>query len=200
MRQSGEHRIEAQRGAVWAALNDPDVLARCIDGCEEMRQVGDDAFVAKVRAMVGPVSALFEGEVKLADLDPPKSYRLLVSAKGGAAGFGKGEASVSLEEDGGATVLRYEVEGSVGGKLAQVGQRLVDAVARKTADDFFERFAEIVAPAHPGASTPPGATVGARPESGASGVTRWAGRAAAAAAVALAAILVFLWRKWLDGR
>jgi carbon monoxide dehydrogenase subunit G len=186
MRQSGEHRIEADRRTVWAALNDPDVLAKCIEGCESMAKVGDDAFVAKVRARVGPVSAMFEGEVKLADVDPPASYRLIVNAKGGAAGFGKGEAKVALDEDGAATILRYEVEGSVGGKLAQVGQRLIDGVAKKTADEFFERFAAIVGP-----TAPTEAAAAAAP----SAPNRLLYGAAAAAAVALAAILVFLLRK-----
>lgn len=188
MRQSGEYRIEADRAAVWAALNDPEVLARCIDGCEQMDKTADDAFVAKVRARVGPVSALFEGEVKLADLDPPKSYRLLVSAKGGAAGFGKGEARVTLDEDGGGTMLRYEVEGGVGGKLAQVGQRLIDGVAKKTADDFFARFTQIVGPP---AGEPP--TEEARRPVGPA--SRLAVALAIVAAIALAAILVFLLRK-----
>ena len=186
MRQAGEHRVAADRQTVWAALNDPDVLARCIEGCESMQKVGDDTFVAKVRARVGPVSALFEGEVKLADLDPPNSYRLLVSAKGGAAGFGKGEARVSLEAAGAETLLRYEAEGSVGGKLAQVGQRLIDGVAKKTADDFFARFTEIVGPA-------PAAEAAAAPTT--TPASAWFYGLAAAAAVALAAILVFLLRK-----
>ena len=188
MRQSGEYRIEADRPEVWAALNDPQVLARCIDGCEALEKTGDDTFAAKVRARVGPVSALFEGEVKLADLDPPKSYRLLASAKGGAAGFGKGEAKVTLDEDGGATVLRYEVEGSVGGKLAQVGQRLIDGVAKKTADDFFERFAAIVGP-------PTGEAAAAETVRTVGPASRLAVALAAVAAIALVAILVFLFRK-----
>jgi carbon monoxide dehydrogenase subunit G len=189
MRQSGEHRIGADRRAVWTALNDPEVLAKCIEGCESMVKVGDDAFVAKVRARVGPVSAVFEGSVKLADLDPPKSYRLVVSAKGGAAGFGKGEAKVTLAEDGGATILRYDVEGSVGGKLAQVGQRLIDGVAKKTADDFFDRFTAIVGPT----ASPAAAATSAGASTASSRQLVYG--AAAAVAVALAAIVVFLLRK-----
>ncbi|MFI4976850.1 MAG: CoxG family protein [Caulobacterales bacterium] len=146
MQQAGEYRIGAPIDAVWRALNDPDVLARCIDGCEAMTKVGDDAFAATVKAKVGPLSATFTGEIKLTDLNPPRSYTLEGSVKGGAAGFGKGTAKVSLSEDGAATLLRYEVEGSVGGKLAQVGQRLIDGAARKMADDFFASFGEIVAP------------------------------------------------------
>ncbi len=153
MQQSGEYRIGAKAEAVWCALNDPEVLAQCIEGCESLTRVGDDAFAAVVKARIGPLSATFTGEVKLADLNPPTSYTLMVSAKGGAAGFGKGTARVSLSETGGETLLRYQVEGNVGGKLAQVGQRLIDGAARKMADDFFARFGEIVAPPVPKPAT-----------------------------------------------
>jgi len=134
MRQAGEQRIEAGRQAVWDALNDPEVLARCIEGCEAMARVAEHAFQARIKARIGPLSAAFDAEIKLADLDPPNGYRLEASAKGGAAGFGKGTAAISLVPDGEGTLVRYEAEGSVGGKLAQVGQRLVDAAARKMAD------------------------------------------------------------------
>src|SRR4051812_38475918 len=124
MQQSGEYRIGAPVSAVWQALNDPEVLARCIYGCQSMERVGDNAFRAVVRAKVGPVSAPFTADVTLADVAPPRSYTLQANLKGGAAGFGKGVAKVALSEaDAGATLLRYDVEGSVGGKLAQVGQR-----------------------------------------------------------------------------
>jgi carbon monoxide dehydrogenase subunit G len=156
MRQTGEYRLGARRQAVWEALNDPAVLMRCIDGCESLEKVGDDVFKARVKAKVGPLSAAFEGEVRLADLDPPRGYTLEVSAKGGAAGFGKGVAKVALEEEADATRLTYEAEGSVGGKLAQIGQRFIDAAARKTADDFFARLGEIVAPADSAKAPPAG--------------------------------------------
>jgi carbon monoxide dehydrogenase subunit G len=146
VQQTGEFVIAAARETVWRALNDPDVLKQCIDGCQEMTRVADDAYTTTVKAKVGPVSATFAAELKLADLDPPNSYTLQAAVKGGAAGFGKGTAHVNLTEDGEATVLRYAVEGNVGGKLAQVGSRLIDAAARKMADDFFGRFGEIVAP------------------------------------------------------
>ena len=146
MQQSGEYRIGAPVGDVWRALNDPDVLARCIEGCESMVRTADDAFEAKVKAKVGPLSATFTADVKVKDIDPPHAQTLEANVKGGPAGFGKGEAKVKLSEDGAATVLRYDVEGSVGGKLAQVGQRLIDGVARKMADDFFAAFGEAVAP------------------------------------------------------
>jgi carbon monoxide dehydrogenase subunit G len=146
MRQSGEYRIQAPREAVWRALNDPGVLARSIEGCESMTQVGEGAFQASVRARIGPVSALFTGDIAIADADPPNGYTLQGAVKGGPAGFGKGSAKVTLTQDGPATILRYDVDGSVGGKLAQVGQRLIDGAARKMADDFFAKFGEIVAP------------------------------------------------------
>jgi carbon monoxide dehydrogenase subunit G len=147
MQQSGEHRIAAPRDKVWAALNDPAVLQRSIEGCEALERTGPDTLTARVRVKVGPLSAVFAGEIALKDLDPPNGYTLEVSAKGGAAGFAKGRAKVTLTADGDATVLSYAAEGSVGGKLAQVGQRLIDAAARKTADDFFEAFAAELAPA-----------------------------------------------------
>jgi len=146
LQQSGEYRLAAARSDVWRALNDPDVLARCIEGCQTMTKVADDAYTTSVKAKVGPVSATFGADLKLTDLDPPSGYTLLATVKGGAAGFGKGSARVSLTEDGSATILRYAVDGSVGGKLAQVGSRLIDAAARKMADDFFRKFGEVVAP------------------------------------------------------
>jgi uncharacterized protein len=190
MRQSGEYRIGAKRQAVWDALNDADILAKCLDGCEAMTRTGDDAFQARVKARIGPLSATFDGEVKLADLDPPASYRLEASAKGGAAGFARGTASVSLAEEGEATLLRYEVEGAVGGKLAQVGQRLVDAAARKMADDFFARFGEFVAPGASAKTEPPEAPPPAADESPRPTFGVFA--AAAVAAVALAAVVVLM--------
>jgi uncharacterized protein len=142
MEQSGERSIAAPRERVWAALNDPEVLKRCIDGCEELTRTGEATLHGVVRLRVGPVSAAFAGDVSLADVDAPTSYALQVSASGGAAGFVRGSAKVRLaDEDGGSTRLVYVAEGRVGGKLAQVGQRLIDAAARKTADDFFDRFA-----------------------------------------------------------
>ena len=146
MQQTGEYRIGAPRDAVWTALNDPDVLARCIEGCQSMVRTADDAFAASVKAKVGPVNATFQADLTLTDIKPPDSYTLNANVKGGAAGFGKGVARVSLMPEGAATLLRYEVEGQVGGKLAQVGQRLIDAATRKMADDFFAKFGDDVAP------------------------------------------------------
>lgn len=148
MEQSGEYKIAAPRERVWQALNDEVVLARCIEGCESLTRVADDAFEAKVRARIGPVSALFAADIALTEINAPASYTMRGAVKGGAAGFAKGTAKVTLTEDGpNATVLRYEIEGAIGGKLAQIGQRLVDAAARKMADDFFACFSAEVGPA-----------------------------------------------------
>ena len=146
MDMSGEYKVDAPREAVWRALNDPDVLKRAINGCETLERVGDDAFTAKVRAKVGPVSATFNGDVKITDADPPKSYTISGEGKGGAAGFAKGGADVALDEveDGAATLLRYTARADVGGRLAQLGGRLIQGTARKMADDFFARFKGLV--------------------------------------------------------
>ncbi|QCO16872.1 carbon monoxide dehydrogenase (plasmid) [Azospirillum brasilense] len=145
MDMSGSQRITAPRDKVWAALNDPDILRQCIPGCEEVLKTSDTEFTAKVVAKVGPVSAKFSGKVTLSDLDPPNGYTITGEGSGGAAGFGKGGAKVSLEPDGeAATVLTYTAHATVGGKLAQIGSRLVDATARKMADDFFNRFTAVV--------------------------------------------------------
>lgn len=145
MKMTGEHRIEAPRETVWAALNDPEILKQAIPGCEEIEKTSDTEMTAKVKAKVGPVSAKFSGVVTLSDLDPPRAYTISGEGKGGAAGFAKGGAKVRLEEDGAATVLHYEVEALVGGKLAQIGSRLIDSTAKKMANDFFTRLADVVA-------------------------------------------------------
>ncbi len=145
MQMSGERRIDAPRERVWEALNDPEVLKLCIPGCEELERSGENGFTAKVKAKVGPVSAKFAGAVTLSDLDPPRSYRISGEGKGGAAGFAKGGAEVQLEEDGGGTLLKYQVDAKVGGKLAQIGSRLIDGTANKMAGEFFDKFAETVA-------------------------------------------------------
>ena len=144
MEMSGEYRIEAPRDEVWRALNDPEILRQCIPGCEEIEKTSDTEFAAKVTAKVGPVKAKFKGKVTLSDLDPPSGYTITGEGQGGVAGFAKGGAKITLEDEGAATVLRYTATGAVGGKLAQIGSRLVDATARKMSDDFFGKLAEIV--------------------------------------------------------
>lgn len=144
MKLKEEIRIEASREEVFAALNDADILRRSIPGCEELEKVSDTQFNARVRAKVGPVRARFRGEVTLSDIKRPESYTLSGQGKGGAAGFARGEASVQLVADGDATLLRYEVSATVGGKLAQLGGRLIDGAARKLAAEFFENFKQVV--------------------------------------------------------
>jgi len=154
MEMQGEAQIPAPKQVVWDALNNPTVLRESIPGCEELNQDGDDSFTAKVKAKVGPVSARFSGKVHLSDIDPPNGYRIHGEGSGGAAGFAKGGATVSLEDDGaGGTVLKYSVEASVGGKLAQIGSRLIDGAARKLADEFFEKFAKLAAEQSSGPET-----------------------------------------------
>ena len=146
MEMQGERRIPAQRQAVWERLNDPETLKQCIPGCESIEKISDTEFTAKVVAKVGPVRASFSGKVTLSDLDPPSGYTITGEGTGGVAGFAKGSAKVALEEEGGETVLRYEVQAQVGGKLAQIGSRLIDATARKMADQFFSKFVEVMTP------------------------------------------------------
>ena len=142
MEQSGEYLIAGSRERVWEALNDPAVLERCIDGCRTMTPVGDDSFEAVVAARVGPVRATFTAAIALRDVEPPESYRLEVQVKGGVAGFAKGTAEVELAAVAAdQTLLKYRIAGGIGGKLAQIGSRLVDGAARKMAATFFERFA-----------------------------------------------------------
>ncbi len=158
---TGQFRIAAPREQVWAALNDPEILARAVPGCESIEKTSDTDFVAKVTIQIGPVKAKFNGKVRLSDLDPPKRYRIEGEGQGGVAGFGKGGAEVELEEDGAETILKYTAKATVGGKLAQLGARLIDATAAKLAGEFFQRFAEAVAP------TPVPAAVGAGAEAAA---------------------------------
>jgi hypothetical protein len=141
----GEQMIAAPLRSVWAALNDPDVLRRSIEGCESFEKTSDTSFVARVVARIGPVKAGFGGTVSLTDVDPPYGYTLVGEGTGAGAGFATGQARVRLAEVGGATRLSYEVRADVGGKLAQIGARLIDQTARKLADGFFARFAAIVA-------------------------------------------------------
>lgn len=150
MDMNGEYRIAASRERVWAALNDPEVLKQAIPGCEEMTKLSDTELEASAKARIGPVSARFKGKVTLSNLNPPESYTLSGEGSGGAAGFAKGEAQVTLVEDGENTILRYAVKASIGGKLAQIGQRLVDGAAKKMADDFFDTFSELAGGKVPG--------------------------------------------------
>jgi uncharacterized protein len=166
MEMTGEFRIPAPRQRVWEGLNDPEVLKQCIPGCQSLEKVSDTEFNGRVVAAVGPVRATFGGKVTLSDLDPPQSYTIAGEGSGGVAGFAKGSAKVNLAEDGGVTVLNYAVQAHVGGKLAQIGSRLIDSVARKMAENFFTRFVAAVAP-EAAAEAVPTAPVAAEPEAAA---------------------------------
>lgn len=141
MDMSGQYKITAPREKVWKALNDPKVLKICIPGCEEIVKRSDTEMDAVATVALGPVKAKFRGRVTLSDLNEPESYTLSGEGQGGAAGFAKGEAKVKLTQDGDGTILDYVVKANIGGKLAQLGQRLIDGAAKKMADDFFARFA-----------------------------------------------------------
>lgn len=160
MEIKGEYKIAAPREKVFAALNDPAILQACIPGCESLEKTSDTEMKAKVRMRIGPVSAAFSGKVTLSDLDPPNGYRISGEGQGGAAGFAKGGAVVALKEDGSDTVLTYNVDAQVGGKIAQVGARLIDGTARKLADEFFSKFAAMVGgpPATEAVAAGPGAS------------------------------------------
>jgi carbon monoxide dehydrogenase subunit G len=142
MDMTGEQRIAAPKQVVWEALNDVEALKASIPGCEEVEKKSDTEFTAKVRLAIGPVKARFTGEVTLSDIDAPNGYTLSGQGAGGVAGFGKGEAKVTLNEDGEETVISYTAHASVGGKLAQIGQRLIDSTAKKLAGQFFSNFSD----------------------------------------------------------
>jgi hypothetical protein len=140
MEMTGEQRIPASQEETWKALNDPDVLKACIPGCESITLVNENEYNVAMTARVGPVSAKFRGRLQLSDIKPPQSYSLTFEGQGGPAGFAKGAAQVKLVPEKSDTLLRYDVKANVGGKLAQIGSRLIDAAAKKVADEFFQNF------------------------------------------------------------
>ena len=144
MDMTGERRIPAPRQTVWEALNDPEVLKVSIPGCESLERLEGDQMKATAAVKVGPMSARFSGKVHLTDIDPPNGYRISGEGQGGPAGFAKGGANVALKDDGSDTLLSYQVNAQVGGKLAQLGARLIDATAKQMADQFFDRFSRQV--------------------------------------------------------
>lgn len=152
MEIKGEYKIAAPRDKVFAALNDQAVLKACIPGCESLEKLSDTEMTAKVRLRIGPVSAAFSGKVTLSDIDPPNGYKISGEGQGGVAGFAKGGAVVKLADGDGGTVLTYDVDAQVGGKIAQVGARLISGTAKKLADQFFGKFAESVGAPAPVAS------------------------------------------------
>lgn len=154
MQMTDSQRIEAPREKVWEALNDPEVLKASIPGCEELTKDSDTEMEAKVKLKVGPVKATFGGKVTLKDLDPPNGYTIEGEGSGGVAGFARGEARVRLEADGpDATILHYDVDAKIGGKLAQLGARLIDSTAKRLAGEFFANFSEQVAPSSAAAAS-----------------------------------------------
>jgi len=153
MDMTGERRIEASRETVWQALNDPAVLKASIPGCESLEKLSDTDMKAIASVKIGPIAARFNGAVHLSDIDPPNGYTIGGEGQGGVAGFAKGGAKVRLEPAGEATVLQYEVHAQVGGRIAQLGARLIDASAKQMADSFFDRFSAQVAPPPPAPPT-----------------------------------------------
>ncbi len=153
MEMKGEQLVPASQTQVWDALNDPAVLKACVPGCESIDKLTDNEYQVLMVARVGPVSAKFKGKLSISDQKPPDSYAIAFDGQGGVAGFGKGNANVSLAPEGDATRLSYAVKATVGGKLAQIGSRLVDAAARKIADSFFKAFNEKVASMYGGSET-----------------------------------------------
>ena len=154
MEMSGEQLIPASQADTWTALNDPEILKACVPGCESITLTAENEYLVLMTARIGPVSAKFKGKLALSDLDPPNSYSIAFDGQGGVAGFGKGGAKVQLAAADGGTRLTYQVKANVGGKLAQIGSRLVDAAAKKLSADFFNAFNAKVAslqPAHGGA-------------------------------------------------
>lgn len=154
MDMQDSQRIAAPRAVVWAALNDPDVLKACIPGCDSIEKLGENELQAHVTLKIGPVKASFSGKVTLSNIDPPNGYTISGEGQGGAAGHARGGADVRLEEEGEETVLNYTVRAEVGGKIAQLGSRLIDATAKKLAGEFFDKFAEVVAPETESDETP----------------------------------------------
>ena len=176
MEISGEYQIDSSRETVWQALNDPEMLKKCIPGCESLEKVSDTELKATVMAAIGPVRARFNTRLSLENLKPPESYTLAGESKAGVAGFGRGSADVTLTENEGGTLLRYTADFKVGGKLAQVGSRLVVGATRKTADDFFGTFAR---------ELDPGAAKVEAEDSAGDGVRSWTWFAVAGAVVVL---------------
>lgn len=196
MEMTGERRIPASRQTVWDALNDPEILKQCIAGCETLDKTSDTEFSARVTSRVGPVSAKFAGKVQLSDIDPPNGYTISGEGQGGVAGFARGGAKVALADDGAGTLLTYEANGTVGGKLAQIGSRLIDSTARKMADDFFDKFAEAVGSS--AAAEAPAAEPEAAPEAAPEPASRseglspavWIGGLVAIAVIVLVIVLM----------
>jgi len=192
MELSGERTISASVPDTWAALNDPETLKACVAGCESLERVADDAFAAVVAMRIGPVSALFNGNLKLTNVQAPTSYTINFDGQGGVAGFGKGSADVSLAAiDPITTRLGYRARATVGGKMAQIGSRLIDATAAKITDDFFAAFeAQLLARAPESVRAAAAAAAPAPRVREPAGALGWA----LAAIVVLASLAIVYWR------
>ena len=188
MQFTGSFTVPAPRQRVWEGLNDPELLRQCIPGCEELNRLGDNEFEGKIVAKVGPVKASFAGKVTLSDLDPPNGYTISGEGKGGVAGFAKGGAKVRLSDNGAGTLLEYTVDASVGGKLAQIGSRLIEGTVNQSAEQFFARFGELVSAAPGSAAAAPAASAPSAAASGAGSNMKW--WLIAGAVVVIAAIVV----------
>lgn len=195
MELQGERLIPAPVEATWAALNDPAILKECIAGCESLERTADNQFLALMAVKVGPVSARFKGRLELRDVVPPTSYSLVFDGSGGVAGFGKGSADVKLVPEGGQTRLSYVARAQVGGKIAQLGSRLVDATASKVAEDFFNAFEARLRADHAPAEAP--APAPAAPEAVGGGEASAAGAASGkwgwVLAVAVVVVALLVW-------
>ncbi len=154
MELTGQQLIPASQQATWKALNDPDMLRQCIAGCESVELTGENQYLAKMAVRIGPVNAKFTGKLQLQDIDEPNAYTINFDGQGGVAGFGKGSARVTLSPQEGGTLLDYKANAQVGGKLAQIGSRLIDGAAKKIADDFFKEFNQRVAALNAPATVP----------------------------------------------
>lgn len=162
MKMSGEQRIAATRDEVWKSLNDPDVLRRCIPGCQSLTKESDTRMVATVEIKIGPIGARFNGSVELADINAPTSYTLIIEGQGGTVGSVKSIAKVSLSDDGSGTLLRYDVDAQVNGRLAQLGGPIMDATAKQLAARFFGQFGKVIGTPEPVAAAAGGVAVGSR--------------------------------------
>lgn len=193
MDMQGSRQLTVTQQQAWDALNDPEVLRRCIPGCDQVEATGEGQYAVSLSLKIGPVSARFKGKITLSDLQPPSGYTLHFDGQGGVAGFGKGSAQVSLTPVDAGTTLAYTVHAQVGGKVAQLGQRLIDGAARSLAEDFFKRFDEEMQRRHgAGAGATPSSQAGAQAPGKTARFSRfpaWASTAAAFAVIALVWLL-----------
>ncbi|MFP8834075.1 CoxG family protein [Hydrogenophaga sp. XSHU_21] len=194
MDMQGSRTLPVTQQQAWDALNDADVLKSCVPGCDRFEPLGDDAYAVGAGIKVGPVSAKFSGRVQLSDIVAPERYRLTFEAQGGVAGFGKGESSVRLMPAGPHCELHYTVSSTVGGKIAQLGQRLIDGAAKSMADDFFRRFEEELRRRHPEAALAAPTTTGAAVPSGPWPVWVWS--TIAFSTTFLIALVIFFMAAW----